>query len=811
VFLIVLVSVFAHYYKKYAAIADEKLARGPIPDASLLYASPEPVTVGDVGTPAEIALRLHESGYREDGRGDRMGWYHLRSDAIEIFPGTDSYFESEPGVIRFSNGKVSDIISLRDNSPLTEYDLEPEVLTNLFDKSREKRRVVRFNDIPPVLLQAILSAEDKRFFQHSGFDVIRITKSLWVDLREMRRAEGASTITQQLARLLWLNNKKTVSRKLAEFFITLHLERKLTKHQILEYYVNQVDLGRRGSFEIRGFGEAAKTYFGKDISQLNLPESAMLAGLIQNSSYRNPVRWPDRAKSRRNVVLAMMRNNGYIGASQYQSAVATPLVLSNQGTESNYAPYFVDIVNQRLLDSFQDRDFTDTGYKVYTTLDTQLQRDAMEAVASGYKEVEATILKRHKKGTPLVMPQVALVAIDPHTGEVKALVGGTNYAASQLNHATAERPSGSVFKPLVYATAIETGLNGPAPGVITPSTIYDDTPKPFLFNGQTYQPGNFEKESFGLIPVWMALAKSLNVPAVEIAESVGYGKVADLAHRAGLENIKATPAMALGAYDVTPLDIAGAYTIFANQGVYETPRFIEGIHNHDGQDIYTSKPDEKKILDPRVNYILVNMMREVLRSGTGANVRLRGFTLPAAGKTGTSHDGWFAGFTTKLLCVVWVGYDDYRDLKLQGAQSALPIWTNFMKMAHSHREYRNAGDFQVPDGVISVPIDSLTGELATTACPSVTTEYYLPGTQPSQFCHLHTGGSTQVAGWNTALPNVPSAQGAPGAPVPPNIPNGTNAPIDSLPNVNGQNGGTPAPPAEKKKKGFFDKLKGIFK
>lgn len=811
VLIVIFVSVFAHYYRKYAAIADEKLARGPIPDASLLYASPEPVMVGDIGTPPEIALRLHESGYREDGRGDQMGWYHLRTDSIDIFPGSDSYFESEPGVIRFKSGKVSDIISLRDNSPLTEYDLEPAILTNLFDKSREKRRVVHYNDIPPVLVQAIISAEDKRFFQHSGFDPVRILKSFWVDLREMRRAEGASTITQQLARNLWLNNKKTVGRKLAELFITIHIEQKLTKHQILEYYVNQVDLGRRGSFEILGFGEASKMYFGKDISQLSLPESATLAGLIQNPSRRNPVRWPDRAKARRDVVLMMMHGNGYISTSQYQAAVAAPLVISNQATESNYAPYFVDVVNQKLLDNFQDRDFNDTGYKVYTTLDTQLQRDAMDAVASGYKELEATILKRHKKGTPIVLPQVALVALDPHTGEVKALVGGTNYGSSQLNHALAERPSGSVFKPFVYASAMETGLNGAGPDVITPSTIYDDTPKPFLFNGQTYQPGNFEKESFGQVPVWMALAKSLNVPAVEIAEAVGYGKVADLAHRAGLENVKATPAMALGAYDVTPLDIAGAYTIFANQGVYESPRFIEAIHNRAGEDIYSSKPEEKKILDPRVNYILVNLMREVLRSGTGANVRLRGFTLPAAGKTGTSHDGWFAGFTTKLLCVVWVGYDDYRDLKLEGAKSALPIWTDFMKKAHSHREYRNAADFQVPDGVVSVPIDSLTGELATSACPSVTTEYYLTGTQPNQFCHLHSGGATQVAGWNTALPNLPGTSGANGAPPPPNIPNSANVPLGSLPNVETQNAGKPNQQEDKKKKGFFDKLKGIFK
>jgi penicillin-binding protein 1B len=803
--LVIGISLFTYYYGKYARFTAEKLARGPFPDVSLLYASPEAVMIGDAGTPGEIAIRLRESGYSEDGRGNRMGWYHLRPDAIEIFPGPDSYFESEPGVIKFGNEKVSGIISLRDNSPLTEYDLEPELLSNLFDSNRVKRRLVKFNDIPPVVVHAVISAEDKRFFQHSGFDPIRIVKAFFVDLREMRRAEGASTITQQLARNLWLDNRKTLSRKLAELLITIHLEQKLTKQQILEYYINQVDLGRRGSFTIRGFGEASQAYFGKDITRLTLPEAAMLAGLIQQPSYRSPVRWPERAKARRNVVLLMMRENGYITEAQDEQASAAPVVIAKRGIESSDAPYFVDLVNQRLMDKFQDRNFNDTGYKVYTTIDMDLQRAAMEAVAQGYKEVVATVMKRHKKGKPLVLPQVAMVVLDPHTGEVKALVGGTNYGVSQLNHAISQRPSGSAFKPFVYAAALSTGLNGIGPDVITPSTQYLDEPHTFYFDGKPYEPSDFEHKYYGQVPLSLALARSLNVPTIEIAQQVGFGGIADLAHRAGLTNIEATPAMALGAYNVTPLQMAGAYTIFANKGVFEGPRFIQEIRDHNGTDVYQSQPDEKHILDPRVNYLMVNLMQGVLRYGTGAGVRARGFTLPAAGKTGTTpQDGWFAGFTTKLLCVVWVGYDDYRNLNMEGAHSALPIWTDFMKRAHRLRAYRNAGDFEVPDGVVSVPIDTETGELATNACPKVATEYYLVGTQPTQFCHLHGGGGTQIAGWDTSPPvvlNTPAAVGiAPANPAastvlgqPPAVQTAQKAPV---------------PP--KKKKSFFDKLKGIF-
>lgn len=818
--LLIFVSVLTYFYSKYAKSTDEALARGPFPEPSLLFASPEPVMVGDTGTPVEIAGRLRESGYAEDEQRNHMGWYHLRPDAISISPGPDSYFESEGGVIRFSKGKVSDIISLRDNSPLTEYDLEPELLTNLFDKSREKRRMVRYSDIPPVLVHAVISAEDKRFFQHSGFDPIRMVRASLVDLREMRRAQGASTITQQLARNLWLTSKKTFSRKFAELLITIHLEQKLTKQQIFEYYANQVDLGRRGSFAIRGFGEAAEAYFGKDVGQLSLPEAATLAGLIQSPSYRNPVRWPERAKARRNIVLLMMKENGFITPSQYQEACAAPLTITKVGIESRDAPYFVDIVNQRLQDDFQDRDFNDTGYRVYTTLDQQVQHDALEAVAEGYKEIEKAVLRRTKKGTKPVFPQVALVALDPHTGEVKALVGGLNYGASQLDHALAERPSGSVFKPLVYATALTTGLTNQPPNVITASTVFDDEPKTFMFDGNPYEPTNYENQFYGQVPVRMALAKSLNVPTIEIAEAAGYDKVADLAHRVGLNNIRATPAMALGAYNVTPLEMAGAYTMFANKGVYVSPRFIQSIHDRKGADVYNAKPAEKPILDPRINYLMVNLMEEVLRSGTGAGVRSRGFTLPAAGKTGTSHDGWFAGFTTKLLCVVWVGYDDYRDLKMEGAHSALPIWTNFMKLASQHREYRDAGDFDIPDGVVSVQIDPDTGELATSACPRIITEYYLVGTQPSQFCHLHSTGGTQFANWQTN----PAINGATGGAVPPYNPNYPQSPQPAPPNGAMPNNGQPTPATnaqnnpqpdqqqgKEKKKGFFDKLKGIFK
>ena len=476
------------------------------------------------------------------------------------------------------------------------------------------------------------------------------------------------------------------------------------------------------------------------------------------------------------------------------------MVITKQGLESADAPYFVDLVNERLGENFQDQDFQDSGSRIYTTLDPDLQRDAAEAIGVGLKSVDAILAKRRKQGAPVEEPQVALICLDPHTGEIKALIGGRNYGVSQLNHVVAKRPSGSVFKPFVYAAALDTGLWG-QPQPITSSTLFQDEPRTFVFDGKPYEPVDYHHSQWlGDVTLRTAFAKSLNVPAVEIAEQVGYGTVADLAHRAGLADIRPTPAMALGSYDVTPLEMAGAYTIFANGGTKVEPRLISHIKDKFGNDVWSSEPQTKNVLDPRVNFLMVDLMQEVLRTGTGARVHAYGFNLPAAAKTGTSHDAWFAGFTTKLLCIVWVGLDDYQDIKLEGNKAALPIWAEFMRRAHKHRAYRDVTQFQVPDGVVSAIVDQQSGGLATSACPQddIRTEYYLLGSQPVQFCPLHHGGSTEIAGWETAPPVQPAPPGVLQAPptAPAYTPDG---------NVEDQQ------QPQKQKRGFFDKLKSIFK
>ncbi len=799
------VGVFTFYYHKYAKIIEDKLRNGPFANTSMLYAAPQPVMVGDQTQADEIVDYLRRTGYTESNR-NRLGWYHQRPDAVEINPGPEAY-DNEGAVIKIDHGKVTQIISLRDHTQRTEYDLEPEPITNLFDQKREKRRLVRFADIPKVMVNAALSAEDKHFFQHAGFDPIGIARAILVDVEGRRGMQGASTITQQLARTLWLGPERGWRRKIPETLITLHLEQQLTKEQIFEDYANAIDLGHQGSFAIHGFGEASNVYLGKDLANVNAADAALIAGLIQAPVGRNPFRYPDRARNRRNLVLKAMHENGYLTEREYEDAAASPLHVVQGASESTDAPYFVDLVNDTMQNRFQDYDLQNSSFRVYTTLDMNLQRDAVEAVRIGIQETDAQWKRRSKKYGTDQMPlaQVALVVLDSETGKVKALVGGRSYGTSQLNHAVAKRQPGSSFKPFVYTAAFSETLKEGGQ-VITPATTVVDEPTTFMFDDKTYEPADFENKYSGTVTLRQALAHSMNIPAVKVAEMVGFDKVAATARAVGLNlDIKPTPAIALGAYEVMPIEIAGAYTVFPNGGILKKPGYIDSIRDQQGRTVYQNQPQDKPAIDPRVAYLMVSMMEEVLRTGTAAGVRSRGFVLPAAGKTGTSRDGWFAGFTSKLICVVWVGFDDNRDFKLEGARSALPIWTEFMKRAHQHRQYRNVHEFEAPEGVVTADIDADNGLLATPGCPKVRSEVFIAGTQPVEACKLHGGARTQVAGWDPVAPataerNPVFAENgkSPAAP----------APVTSI-------SITPATPPQpepaKKSRSFFGRLRDIFK
>jgi len=807
--------VFLIYYQSYEKIVDKRM-RGPIfTNSSQIYAVPRVLHPGDRVTVRDLATQLRRAGYVEEGHGaSPLGKYEISGNLVTIEPGPESYHASDPASVRIADGKVQ-LISAGNGTPLEAYELEPELITALADSAhRAKRRLVRYDEIPKVMVNAVLAIEDRRFFEHGGVNFARLFEAAWVDFRSGQKEQGASTITMQLSRGFFLSPEKTIKRKLIEMMIAFQLEQKFSKEQLFELYANEVYMGQRGSFTINGFGEAAQAYFGKDIQNLNLPEAALLAGLVQRPNYLSPYKNPERAMARRNLVLDAMVETGAITAEQAEKAKATPLKLAPPNVEASDAPYFVDLVKDQLSSRFNEQDLDSRGYRIYTTLDPDLQRAAAAAVASGIKNIDEQVQRlrtrrvrvgkgKDAKWETKVLPgapaQVALVCVDPHNGRVLALVGGRNYGQSQLDHAVASRPTGSVFKPFVYATAINSALTDSDP-VVTPATLIDDAPTTFTFGDQIYEPRNYKNEYHGMVTARYALQMSLNNATVKLAEAVGYDKVAQLARQAGITSVQPTPAMALGAYDATPLDVAGAYTVFANNGVRVSPLLVLSVRDARGDVLQDYKPDTRQVLDPRVVAVMTNMMEAVINHGTAAGVRARGFSAPAAGKTGTSHDGWFAGYTSNLLTVVWVGFDDYSDLRLSGASTAAPIWADFMKAAVSLPAYENVKPFAQPDGVVQVTLDKVTNRLATPSCPDDYTAEFIAGTEPNQTCdqavaEQHPGFFQRFLGLGSK-PSPPAAVSI-------GEPQAGNGPTAS--------GGAQSPAAQpKKKKGIFGKILGIF-
>ncbi|MBM3803011.1 MAG: PBP1A family penicillin-binding protein [Acidimicrobiia bacterium] len=744
-------------YLSFSRMIDRKLAGEIFQNTARVYSAPLRLFRGQTIRPGVVTTYLSKAHYSAIGKGptSRIGKYAESNRSLEIFPLEESFYGARAvgARIEFDQKSIVRIVSLPTNNPLDTYEIEPLLVTNLFDKSRAKRRLIRYQDIPKVLLDAVLAIEDRRFFEHAGFDPIGIVRAAFIDIMRWKRAQGASTITQQVVRNFWLSPERRIVRKLKEIYMSIILETRLSKEEIFTLYANDAYLGQRGSFSINGFGEAATAYFNKDIKNLSIPEAALIAGTIQSPNRFNPIRHPERALQRRNLVLQAMLEMGSISKAQYQAAAPSPLNLAPLSMDASDAPYFVDLVKDQMLEKLSEKELLSQQYRIVTTLDLDLQRMAYQAVGEGAENVDILLAKRRhrkvklKKGetpppltiNPADRVQACLIALDPHTGEIRALVGGRDYGASQLNRATtAKRQPGSIFKSFVFAASLSSGLEEGADPVITASTIVDDSPTVFAFDDQTYEPNNYGEKFYGPVTLRRALTKSLNVATVKLAEITGLPKIAALAKLSGMnEKLMATPALALGAYEVTPLEIAGAYTIFANAGVRAEPLFVRAVDDSKGHSVEKNEPALKPVLDPRVAYLMTGLMEGVINHGTGARARAMGFTLPAAGKTGTSHDGWFAGYTSGLLCVVWVGFDDNRELNLDGATSALPIWTEFMKKATAAQPWLADAPFVPPEeGITTVSIDPDTGLLASAECPAPIEERYLSGTEPKESCSL---------------------------------------------------------------------------
>jgi penicillin-binding protein 1B len=735
--LVVLSAVTGYYYVSFSRMIDARL-HGEMQRADpRVFARPFELRKGQMFTPAQLVDRLNDLGYSHRAHSEQPGEFTIGRDAIVIIPRDGDHKATPVRVVFVARGakgaepnaidRIDVLASKQSPDRLT---LDPPLITALVTVGREKRRDVPLASIPPGMVQAVLAIEDRRFYEHPGVDPIGIASAVVGYAFGNKGMRGGSTITQQLVKNTFLTQERTLKRKFTEWIMSIALERRLSKDQVLQLYLNDVWLGQRGSFAIHGVPEASRLFFAKDISNVSLSEAATIAGMIQSPPRTSPFTYPDKAKERRNVVLRAMADSGYITADAADRASTEPLQIVARALDAE-APYFVDYIGQELADKY--RTSAIGAVDVYTTLDLHLQRIAQDALRNGLAHVDELLAKRKRQNA-----QAALIAVDPRTGEILALVGGRTYNQSQYNRAiAARRQPGSVFKPFVYLAAFERAY---AEGRtdLTPATVVLDEPTTWEFNQQTWTPSNYDGEYEGAITLRRALALSRNIATIKVAETTGYDQVAALWRRVGASTPpRPYPSIALGVFEATPFEIAAAYTIFPNEGTLRPLRGITRMVSG-GRDIPIVPTTTRSIARADTTFLVTNMLRSVLNEGTGAGARAAGFALDAAGKSGTTNDlrdAWFVGFTPELLTVVWVGLDDNQPLGLSGSQAALPIWTTFMMGALAGYPNRQ---FEAPDGIVWVDIDRDTGKIATPSCPRVFHEAFLPGTEPTEICQLHS-------------------------------------------------------------------------
>ncbi len=724
-------SALIYFYSKYARIVEQRLSgeRWLIP--SRIYSRPFQLRVGMSMPPGRLVKVLNGLKYEERTDAPGPGQFAVKGASVLLQPRMNPGAADEPIVVVVDKDHIKEIRGAKSKRSYPDQTLEPELITSLYDETREKRRFIKYSELPDSLIKAVLAIEDRRFFSHPGLDPFRIVGAAVRNVRAESYVQGGSTITQQLVKNFFLTPEKSFKRKVQEALLSFILEGRADKKEILELYLNEIYLGQVGSFSINGMGEASRRYFQKDVGNLSLAESALLAGMIQAPNPYNPSRHPKRAMERRNLVLRAMTESGFIDEKTCETAIAEPIEVE-ESAKTEEAPYFVDLVKTQLAQRYKG--LTTQNLSIYTSLDLNLQAIAQEALQKGLEQVDKMV--RRKDHPPA---QGALIAIEPQTGAVVALVGGRSYGASQYNRVTAaRRQPGSTFKPFVYLTAFEATFDDPSLPPITPATVVEDSPAVFFYEDKEYIPQNYEGEYLGMVTLRRALSKSLNVATVKVAEMIGFDKIADMWSKklAISSNVKPYPAVALGAFEATPFDMAAAYNILANRGLKVEPITVMRIADDKGNTLeqHRDKQAERVVHEESV-YLVTSIMHSVFSEGTAATARGMGFTLEAAGKTGTTNDmrdAWFAGFTPDLLCVVWVGFDDNSPLNLTGARAALPIWVDFMKNALLGVEPTPFQ--QPPENVVFLEVEKQTGLLATPDCPRTMLEAFIAGTEPRERC-----------------------------------------------------------------------------
>jgi penicillin-binding protein 1B len=710
---------------------------------SRIYSAPLTITRGTSLDREALLARLARSGYaRVEAAPTRPGEYRTHGSRVEAylraFPDGEHPLGARKVVIDWGGRTVSALRGANDHA-LRTVELEPELLALVFGARQEERQILPLGDVPKEFVQAVLAAEDARFFQHAGIDPLAVVRAAFTNVRRGKIVQGASTITQQTVKNLYFGQERTWWRKIREGVMSVMLDFRYSKDRILEVYLNEVYLGQRGTVAICGVEAAARHYFGRSVADLTLAESATLAGLIRNPGGYNPFTHADRALARRDLVLDAMVDAGFVKKDAAAKAKREPLRLASGAAGFAQARYVADLVRAQIAEQYPPETLAKDGLRIFTTIDTTVQARAEEALARGLGRLEKEI-PAIKRQLPKRRLQGVVVVTDPRNGAVLALVGGRDYGDSQFNRATqARRQPGSCFKPFVYLAAFEAAQTGD-PGGLTAASILDDSPIEMVSGGKTWRPENYDGEFRGPVSARYALEHSLNVPTVRAAEAVGLQRVSLAARRCGLnERFAPLPSLALGAQEVTPLDLAAAYGTFATLGLRAEPRIVARLESREGDALVQRAPEIREVLRPEVAYLLDDVLRGVLTRGTAASAGALGFSGDAAGKTGTTddtRDAWFVGFTPELLALVWVGYDDNAKTSLTGARGALPIWVDLM-MGIRHRW--EGATFPEPPGIVPAEIDPETGQAAGDGCPDRVPEIFVVGTEP-ELCEEHVGG-----------------------------------------------------------------------
>jgi penicillin-binding protein 1B len=687
-----------------------------------LYSAPHSVPDGSPCPPARLFARLDSLGYQRLPAVTRAGDYSWTPPSLELFArGFRTPLETVPPgqfLLRWDGARWE--VRSSSGAPAAEVRLEPGLAAELSGARKVRREPADSDEIPKALKDAVVAAEDKRFYTHWGVDPRGILRALLSNVRGKGPMQGGSTITQQLAKNLFLSPNRSFRRKAAEAVLALYMDVRYSKDRLLTIYLNHIYFGQEGPTSIAGVKAAARFYFGRGLRELNVAESATLAGLIRSPNRYNPLREPKQAKDRRDFVLRRMGEEGFLTKALVERERSRPLTTAKPATaaQRHDNDYFVAEVVRQLTPRLGEETLFRHGLSVYTTLDAVAQRDAQRAVSSA-------------------KPQAALIALDPRTGAVVALSGGRDFTVSQFNRATqARRQPGSAFKPFVFAAALEKGF--------TAASVLFDEPRKYPREtgaGSTWDPRNYEGVYLGTTTARISLARSLNAATLDLANQVGMAAVIDLARRAGIESpMAAHLGTALGASEVTLAELAGAYAPFAADGLRRPLRLVNAVTDADGAVIESDPPRAEPVLDPALAWLVTSLLSSAVSDGTGKPLAAWGWTRPTAGKTGTTNDGrdaWFVGYTPELLAAVWVGDDAHKKLGATGAKTALPVWAQFMKAAG-----QELGDeaFSRPPGIVEAEVDPTSGLRAVAGCPTRMREVFKDGTQPAQDCALHPTG-----------------------------------------------------------------------